>query len=250
MATSAAGMHLFVVGGTGYIGREVVKAAVKRGYRVTSLSRSARAKIDENVTFLRGDATKPHTYVRELKKCQAAVYCTGELIGWQENPVLKRAYATLMQGLTQTEIQKRLYEDSFQKKNYDGAIEVGKQLASFSSPDSHRQMFYVSAAMNPIFNVIAPDYFRYKQQAENELLALRHLDSISCRPGVVTSGAIRTVLGLFAGPIGGKTRLDVLVRFILDSLENPHRYNKIYDRKQIRDDIDVATDTCKQDMET
>ena len=35
------------------------------------------------------------------------------------------------------------------------AIEVSKQLASFSSPDAHRQMFYISAAMNPIFKCVS-----------------------------------------------------------------------------------------------
>ena len=38
----------------------------------------------------------------------------------------------------------------------------------------------------------------------------------------------------------GQTRLDVLVRFILDSLENERRYNKIYELHEIKASTDAG----------
>jgi nucleoside-diphosphate-sugar epimerase len=69
-------IELFVMGATGFIGKEVVKEAVARGYRVKALARSAE-KANElaavGALTVSGDAGNPTAWVREVAGCDAII---------------------------------------------------------------------------------------------------------------------------------------------------------------------------------
>lgn len=238
-AASAINKRLFVVGGTGYVGSRVVKAALLRGYTVVSLSRNAPAyRSHDNLTYLKGDATRPETYAEDLRQCQASVYCTGELIGWQENPLISSVLAPMLLRGSKEQIRQKLYDESYQKKNKDGALEVGRQMSDFATADGrghHRQMVYLSAEQNPIFNLVSPAYFSTKREAEQELNDLPGLDVVSVRPGIITAKdePLRSIAGTLGAPVAGSIDMDTLVSFILNSIESPLRYGQVFSNSQI-----------------
>lgn len=81
---------LCVVGGSGYIGQAVIRAALSKGINVLSVSRSGNLtdpelqKIavnnPEKLTVVRGDATSPESFGDALKKSDAVVHTIGTLI--------------------------------------------------------------------------------------------------------------------------------------------------------------------------
>ncbi|GLY13766.1 reductase [Kineosporia sp. NBRC 101677] len=52
-------MRILVLGGTEFVGRALVDAAVQRGHEVTTLNRGRNADVDAKVVSLRGDRTTP-----------------------------------------------------------------------------------------------------------------------------------------------------------------------------------------------
>lgn len=75
---------LLVLGGTGYVGREVTRRAVRRGWEVTSLSRrganpEAGDPIMDSVTWVAGDATDASVVKPLARDADAVVHAVGLL---------------------------------------------------------------------------------------------------------------------------------------------------------------------------
>lgn len=75
---------LVVLGGTGFVGSEVCKIAVERGFAVTSLSRRGENPAPNDpllsqVDFQQGDATDPTTVSKVLAEADAVVHAVGLL---------------------------------------------------------------------------------------------------------------------------------------------------------------------------
>lgn len=75
---------LVVLGGTGFVGSEVCKIAVSRGFAVKSLSRRGENPAPNDpllaeVDFVQGDATDPATMSAVLKDADAVVHAVGLL---------------------------------------------------------------------------------------------------------------------------------------------------------------------------
>lgn len=78
------GKRLLVLGGNGYVGREVVKLAVDRGYEVTSLSRRGESPDPDDerfakVNWVKGDATNYDTVKSLVDEADAVVHAVGLL---------------------------------------------------------------------------------------------------------------------------------------------------------------------------
>ncbi|KAH9996798.1 hypothetical protein BJV77DRAFT_128704 [Russula vinacea] len=80
---------VLVVGGNGFIGSAVCRAALRLGYRVTSISSSGRPfqtprghtpTWTEKVEWLRADALQPETYSHLLPGVSAVVHTLGTLL--------------------------------------------------------------------------------------------------------------------------------------------------------------------------
>ena len=82
--SSAAGKRLLVIGGNGFVGRQVVKYAVQSGYEVTSLSRRGENPkpnddVYAQVEWCAGNALDKATVTKYVDKADAVVHCIGLL---------------------------------------------------------------------------------------------------------------------------------------------------------------------------
>lgn len=73
-------MHVFVTGGSGFVGQEVVRALLARGHTVRCLVRPGAEKKmapAPNLSFVPGDVTRPHTLAEGIAGCGALVHLVG-----------------------------------------------------------------------------------------------------------------------------------------------------------------------------
>jgi NADH dehydrogenase len=73
-------MKVFVTGGTGFVGNEVLRQLVAAGHAVRALVRPGSEKklaILGNVEVHHGDATEPHTLAGALTSCEAVIHLVG-----------------------------------------------------------------------------------------------------------------------------------------------------------------------------
>ena len=71
-------MRVFVAGGTGFIGRALVRALAERGDQCLVLSRGAdHSRESDAVEMVRGDATRPGPWQAALGTCEAVVNLVG-----------------------------------------------------------------------------------------------------------------------------------------------------------------------------
>jgi nucleoside-diphosphate-sugar epimerase len=70
--------HVFVTGGTGYIGRALLEALVARGHTVTALVRpGGSSRLAPGVAYVVGDALDASTYAREIPPADTLVQLVG-----------------------------------------------------------------------------------------------------------------------------------------------------------------------------
>jgi len=86
------GSKVFVVGGTGFIGRHLVGALVEQGYEVWALVRSRKriARLSEKVRPVLGDACVPGQWQEEASKCEIGINLAGANIFHRWNEGYKR----------------------------------------------------------------------------------------------------------------------------------------------------------------
>ena len=77
-------MKVFLTGGTGYVGRQILRDLLNAGHSVTALVREgSEAKLPEKVTgritLVPGDSSKPESYREALQSCEAVVNLPGLL---------------------------------------------------------------------------------------------------------------------------------------------------------------------------
>ncbi|KAI0322213.1 mitochondrial protein [Amylostereum chailletii] len=179
-----AARKILVVGGNGFIGSAVCKAALNRGYKVASVSSSGRpfrtpkghspawtSKVDWHV----GDAFKPETYAHLLPEASAVVHTLGTLL---EDVSYKRALSTgnilgavggFLRGFASN--RNPLESEtpgSYEALNRDSALHVAQAFLNSTPnvPLPHpRPFIYISA--EDIFRPIIPSrYIETKREAE------------------------------------------------------------------------------------
>ena len=149
---------LLVVGGSGFIGREVCRLAVRDGHDVRSVSRRGRPDVDapwaDRVSWTSADVFRPNAWRDRLDGVDAVVHSVGTLT---ETPT---------DGAT------------FERVNGDSAI-----LAALESERADAETFvFLSAAVKP--PGIRYAYLSAKRRAEESIAGL-DLDVVTLRPGVV-----------------------------------------------------------------
>eukprot|EP01061_Rhynchopus_euleeides_P031750 TRINITY_DN52581_c0_g1_i1.p1 TRINITY_DN52581_c0_g1~~TRINITY_DN52581_c0_g1_i1.p1 ORF type:complete len:459 (+),score=107.62 TRINITY_DN52581_c0_g1_i1:70-1377(+) len=76
------GRMMFVAGGSGFIGSNVCRESLKRGFKVVSLSRTGKPSHikepwAEHVEWIQGDVQDPESYLPKLRNADAIVSCIG-----------------------------------------------------------------------------------------------------------------------------------------------------------------------------
>ncbi len=74
--------HIFITGGTGFVGRHIIRLALKKGHQVTALIRSiekARQVLGEesDLKFVKGDISDPESLQQGMKDCDAVIHLVG-----------------------------------------------------------------------------------------------------------------------------------------------------------------------------
>lgn len=149
---------LLVVGGSGFIGREVCRLAVRNGHEVRSVSRSGRPAIDaawtDDVSWTSADLFRPNAWRDRLDGVDAVVHAVGTL---SESPT---------DGTT------------FERVNGDAAILTALE-AERAGVDAY---VFLSAAVKP--PGVRNAYLTAKRRAEAAIADL-DLAAITLRPGPV-----------------------------------------------------------------
>ncbi|WP_435098925.1 SDR family oxidoreductase [Halorubrum sp. N11] len=149
---------LLVVGGSGFIGREVCRLAVRDGNEVRSVSRGGRPSIDapwaEKVSWTSADLFRPDTWRNRLDGVDAVVHAVGTIT---ESPAA---------GTT------------FERVNGDAAI-----LTALEAERAGVGTFvFLSASVRP--PGVRNAYLTAKRRAETAIADLA-VDAVTLRPGPV-----------------------------------------------------------------
>ncbi|KAJ9468208.1 hypothetical protein DIPPA_04419 [Diplonema papillatum] len=91
---AGAGRTMFVAGGSGFIGSNLCKEAVRIGFNVVSLSRTGRPghirdKWADQVDWIKGDVLKSNAYVNVVREVDAVVSCIGKFGAGYNNAVFE-----------------------------------------------------------------------------------------------------------------------------------------------------------------
>jgi len=187
---------ILVIGGNGFIGSAVCKAALAKGLQVTSISSSGRpyqtarghtpawaSKVD----WQKGDALQPETFAHLFPEVGGVVHTLGTLIedGKYKQAVkqgdllgLVTSFCESVTGDCGNPLEKTTYDlqrDSYEVLNRDTALRVCQRFISSSADtDIHnipRPFVYISA--EDVFRPIIPArYIETKREAEQGIEAL------------------------------------------------------------------------------
>ena len=73
-----------VTGATGFIGKYIIDNLLTRGFHVRALTRTARAHVNDNLTWVRGSLEDTHSLSELVAGASAVVHCAGQVRGHKE----------------------------------------------------------------------------------------------------------------------------------------------------------------------
>ncbi|KAJ3801332.1 mitochondrial protein [Lentinula aff. detonsa] len=182
---------LLVIGGNGFIGSAICRAALAKGMQVTSVSSSGRPYTTpkghspawtSKVTWLKGSAQNPSTFSNVLPDVHGIVHTLGTLIedGGKYKQALREGDVTKVIGSALSSVfglqnpLKRGAEGSYEDVNRDSALRVCEAFLrsgegrQFPSP---RPFVYISA--EDVFRPLIPArYVETKREAEMSIEAM------------------------------------------------------------------------------
>ncbi|MFP4600143.1 MAG: SDR family oxidoreductase [Persicimonas sp.] len=154
-------LKICVLGGSGFVGREVCRLAVAMGHRVVSVSRGGRPAVDEpwveGVEWVDADVCEPAKWREHLDRCEAVVHCVGIAA---EDPRT---------------------EQTFERLHHQSVELAAREAEQRGVP----KFVFLSAGEQP--PAVDPAYLRTKQRAE-EALGEHDLDIAILRPVRVRGG--------------------------------------------------------------
>lgn len=203
--------RLLVLGGSGFVGREVVRNAVECGFNVTSLSRRGANPLPDDellaqATWLSGDATDPATVERHIREADAVVHAVGLLFDASSGLRKLNWFAS---GSDSVPGPVDTY-DSVTRLSADVAIETLKSTAqspeigrSSRARSSRRPFVFISAAeagwtskdqASPLLKIVEsalPDFLRRYIAAKRAVEAkLQEPASYKIRPVILRTSLI------------------------------------------------------------
>ncbi|BFZ60334.1 hypothetical protein YB2330_001370 [Saitoella coloradoensis] len=196
--------QLLVIGGSGFLGSQICRVAVDRGYAVTSLSRSPPKWMNNTppswaskINYVQGDVCDPSTYKAHLAKSTAVVYSVGILfesdykgyVNGQKGLLcgLKDAvsyFAGSASPLSRgNPSAARTPSPAQQAPTYE-LLHRDAALAAAKAASEHtdvKTFVYISAA--ECFPTVPARYITTKREAEVELAKITSFRSVYLRPG-------------------------------------------------------------------
>ena len=67
--------NIFVTGGSGFIGSNLMKKLLSCDYQIYALVRNSVESFDKNIQFINGDILKPESFISVLQKCDCLLHC-------------------------------------------------------------------------------------------------------------------------------------------------------------------------------
>lgn len=178
---------VIVVGGNGFIGSAVCRAALRHGFQVTSISSSGRPfqtpkghtpTWTEKVEWLRADALRPETYSHLLPDASAVVHTLGTLLAdtkyknalrEQDLASVAKSFLQSLTGAGRNPLEES--PDGYERLNRDSAVQVAETFvnsADNTGSGQPRPFIYISA--EDIFRPIVPTaYIDTKREAEEQI---------------------------------------------------------------------------------
>src|ERR1700741_1641677 len=151
-------MKLLVLGGSGFIGREVCRRAVDDGHEVVGLARSGVPRGEEGwiraVRWVVADALDPGAWADQLAGCDAVVHCIGIIA------------------------ERVSHDETFERSTGDTAVVAAAEAARAGVG----AFVFFSAAGNP--PLLSRAHIRAKRRAEEAILAAGPRPVI-LRPGII-----------------------------------------------------------------
>jgi uncharacterized protein YbjT (DUF2867 family) len=168
---------LLVVGGNGFVGGHICKAAVEKGYKVSSLNRSGPPQHSENwvkqVDWIRGSVFDPDTWRHTLSDVQGVISCVGGFGSYEK-----------------------------MKKVCGEANIVAVKTAA---EEGVKRFVFISAADMGLPNFVLRGYFEGKRDAERAIREKLPYGGVIFRPGFIHGnrhvGPLMLPLGLVGSPL-------------------------------------------------
>ncbi|CAO3701699.1 hypothetical protein G6F70_001662 [Rhizopus microsporus] len=202
---------VLVVGGTGFLGLDVCKLAVQKGWETVSLSRKGeptafqqrgRPAWAEKVQWTSGNSLEPESYKEVLSGVTDVVHSVGIL--------LENDYKGIAQAKSLCEVAGKLpglllndkgnpldpklehkVRPTYEMMNRDTAITVANQVEKLPSIKS-----FVFISASQVMPFIDPRYYTTKREAESYLFKIDKFKTVVLRPGLMYNSNRPTVAPL------------------------------------------------------
>ncbi len=175
--------QVFVTGGSGFVGQNLIPMLIEQGYNVKALARSTQAlqKVERlGATGIKGDLTGAQQLTQGVAGCETVFHLAGSVNFFESGKELKKLHVDATERLLSV-----AKDAGVQKFIYLGASSVimnGKPI--------------VNADESFVSNNIIDGYSRTKLQAENLVLkaATAAFQTVSIRPPMIWGKGDNTVL--------------------------------------------------------
>lgn len=169
---------LLVFGGTGFVGKAILKYAVSQGIKCMSVTRNGRPGVVEpwqnSVEYFVGDALDQSSYAELIPRASAVVHSIGILL---DSKISK---------------WNNQYQGSYEHINRDTALKICELLEN-----KDKTFIYMSAERGMFFS---PRYLETKRAVENYLRSHRdQVPSVVLRAGFMYDSQDRTKNALATG---------------------------------------------------
>ncbi|GAQ83450.1 NAD(P)-binding Rossmann-fold superfamily protein [Klebsormidium nitens] len=169
--------RLLVIGGNGFVGGHICKAAVEKGYKVSSLNRSGPPQHSESwvkhVDWIRGNVFEPPSWRHSLKDVQGVISCVGAF----------GSYETM----------KRVCGDA------------NVTAVNTAAEEGVKRFVFISAADMGLPTFVLRGYFEGKREAERAIREKLPYGGIIFRPSFIHGnrrvGSLTLPLGLVGSPL-------------------------------------------------